>query len=77
MKLIGAFSGEYEGNKYAKIITLEKFTRSGAFGSNAVISKVNFNYYCNWIDDFELYVDQEVILNYDRFGKVTEIRLAN
>lgn len=77
MKLIGIRLGEYEGNKYAKLITSEDFAPdSGSRGSNAVISKIVYDVALDICKDWELYRDQEVKLYYDRFERVVEVRLV-
>lgn len=76
MKLVGLVTGEYEGNRYAKMIFTEKMERAGCYGINAVISKANFQYVVTEIlPMWDQYEGQEVRAYYDRFGKVSEISL--
>lgn len=76
MKFIGAFEGEYEGNKYARVICVEPFTSKNGHGENAVVSKINYNYFVEKIlPDIDLYLGAEVGLSYDRFGKVQTVTL--
>ena len=76
MKLIGIVTGEYEGNRYAKMIFEEPMERDGCYGINAVISKTNFQYVVTEILPlWDQYNGQEVRVYYDRFGKVSEISL--
>lgn len=76
MKLIGLVTGEYEGNRYAKMIFTEEMERAGCYGTNAVISKANFQYVVTEIlPMWDQYVGKEVRVYYDRFGKVSEISL--
>lgn len=78
MKLIGIKLGEYEGNKYAKLITIEpaRHPESGSRGYEAVISKMSYDLALEILPEWELYADQNVILSYDRFGRVTSINVA-
>ena len=78
MKLIGIKLGEYEGNKYAKLITIEpaRHPESGSRGYEAVISKMLYDLALEILPEWELYADQNVILSYDRFGRVTSINVA-
>lgn len=74
MTLIGAYVGEYNGNKYAKIITTEDFERGGSRGKNAVISKADYKLVSeSIIPEWGLYENAEVLLSYDRFGKVQAV----
>lgn len=74
MKLIGLMTGEYKETNYAKIITLEEFNRGGCRGFNAIVSKIDYKLASETIlPEWELYKDQEVILSYDRFGKVQSV----
>ena len=76
MKLIGVMTGEYKETNYARIITTEEFERGGCRGLNAIISKADYKLVSeNIIPEWELYKDQEVILSYDRFGKVQSVAL--
>lgn len=77
MKLIGIITGEYEGNSYAKLITTETFEgRAGCYGENAVISKAQFFLVQNEVlPNREIYLGCDVVLYYDRFGKVCDIKL--
>lgn len=74
MILIGMYFGEYEGNRYAKLIFTEPFERANSYGTNAVISKANY-FYCKEtiLPEWDLYANQKVRVNYDRFGKVSDI----
>ena len=78
MKLIGVKLGEYEGNKYAKLITIEpsRHPESGSRGYEAVISKMSYDLAREIVADWDLYADQDVILSYDRFGRVTSINVS-
>lgn len=77
MKLIGAVVGEYNGNKYSKLVFLEPMYKAGTYGTNAVVSKAQYNYVISEIIPlWEQYEGQEVRVYYDRFGKVSEISLA-
>lgn len=76
MRLIGVLTGVYEGNMFAKLIFTEPFTRANCYGDNAVLSKANYNYVATHIvPQVDLYMGKEVIVSYDRFGRVTEVRL--
>lgn len=77
MKLIGVRLGEYEGNKYARLITTEPMKiESGSRGDNAVVSKIEYALALDIVQDWELYRDQSVTLLYDRYGRVTSVNLA-
>lgn len=78
MKLIGVKLGEYEGNKYAKLITIEpaRHPETGSRGYEAVISKMSYDLAREIVADWDLYAEQDVILSYDRFGRVTSINVA-
>lgn len=77
MQIIGVVCGEYEGNKWAKIITTEPVPdRPGCVGLNAVISKANYTFvHEELFPNYALYVGQEVALYYDRFGKVQSVKI--
>lgn len=76
MKLIGLIQGVYEGNRYARLITTEDVPfREGCRGLTSVISKCNPDLGKKIFEDWDLYNNQDVVLGYDRFGKVQSINL--
>lgn len=79
MKLIGVVTGEFQGNKWAKVVLTEPMpVRAGAVGLNSIVSKAHYDYICNEIlPCFDLFANQEVRVFYDRFGKIQEIVLAS
>lgn len=75
-KLIGIRTGEYEGNKYARLIFTEPFDESQGLGENAVISKADYNFVLlHVLPQAAKYLGQNVIASYDRFGKCNDLRL--
>lgn len=76
LKLIGIKTGEYEGNKYARLIFTEPFEGSQGIGENAIISKADYNFvYLHVLPQAALYLGQNVVAAYDRFGKCNDLRL--
>lgn len=75
MKIIGVITGEYNGNKYGKLITTEPLNKSGSAGINAVISKCQYQLALDLVRDWALYEGQDCIINYDRYGKVQAVQV--
>lgn len=75
IKIIGVITGVYEGNNYAKVILTEPVTKTASVGLNAIVSKCNYLLALHLIEDWELYNDQDVEVNYDRFGKIQTLHL--
>ena len=78
MELIGILTGEYQGQRYAKVICTETFEgRAGCYGTNAVISKAKYDYVkSEIIPQIDLYIGSKVRLFYDQYGKVIEIKIV-
>lgn len=75
MVLIGVISGEYQGNKYYRLIFTEKLDRAGCYGDNAISSRCTRDCFEKARSDIDLFLGNKVIANYDRFGKVQDINL--
>lgn len=75
IKIIGVITGVYEGNNYAKVILTEPITKAASAGLNAVVSKCNYLLALRLVEEWDLYQNQDVKVNYDRFGKIQDLDL--
>lgn len=77
MVIIGAVSGVYEGNRWAKLNFTESVEPGRGFGLNVVSSKVVYSVYEQIKNEWEIWDGQKVNVYYDRFGRINRIDLAD
>lgn len=75
-KLLSIYRGEYEGHEYARIFVADSEPRDGLFGMNVIQSKLALTEYERLSKEWELWENSEVMLIYNRFGRVDRVELA-
>lgn len=77
MKIVGILQGDFEGKRWYKLELLESIKSGSGYGYRSVSSKCTQEIGQQIAMEFELYENQEVILYYDRFGRVMSVTLAS
>lgn len=79
MKLIGVMTGVYNDTPYAKVICTEDFlgSRQGCYGTNAFVDKAQYVLVTEKIiPNIQEYIGKDVLLYYDRYERVQEIKVV-